>query len=247
MVDFTTPSLPGASEIYNSVAKKVDEIEGKVLDSTNLSATASSLTSTLNTDLTDLKAKTLAIIPELPTTPSLNLQAELTALTGLTPGGNQYINKLSSITNSFGSGITASGLSLDTIVSDASSAISSATSALADGTSSVSISSALSAKIPNFELPPGATEAVEKAKSSLLPIADGLKEAASSFSEDDAEDLVTGIFGDAKAREKLASDMAALESRLKPHAEAFDAKIKALEERLKQSNTEARTSNTIAV
>jgi hypothetical protein len=56
MVDFTTPNLPGFSEVYNTVAKKVDEIEGKVLDSTNLTATASSLTSTLSTDLTDLKA-----------------------------------------------------------------------------------------------------------------------------------------------------------------------------------------------
>ena len=30
MVDFTTPSLPGASEVYNKIAQKTDEIEKTV-------------------------------------------------------------------------------------------------------------------------------------------------------------------------------------------------------------------------
>ena len=160
MVDFTTPSLPGASEAYNAIAKKVQEVEDKVLTEANLTATASALTAVIETDLTDLKAKTGLVIPELPTTVPLNLQSELSALTGLTPGSSQYITKLSSITSNFGSSLTANGFSLDTIVSDASSAISDATSALSAGLPSVSASSALSAKVPNFELPPGALEAV---------------------------------------------------------------------------------------
>ena len=83
MVDFTTPSLPGASEAYNAIAKKVQEVEDKVLTDANLTATASALTAVIETDLTDLKAKTGLVIPELPTAVPLNLQSELSALTGV--------------------------------------------------------------------------------------------------------------------------------------------------------------------
>jgi len=245
MVDFTTPNLPGTSILYNTIAKKVQEVEDKILTDANLSATASSLTAVINTDLTDLKEKTKGLIPELPTGTPLNLQAELQSLNGLTLGSDQYANKLASITSSFGSSISAGGYSLDTIVSDSASVLSDAASALADATSlgtipTVSASSALSAKIPNFELPPGATEAIEKAKAALLPEIEAVKEAAPTFSVDEAEDLVTGIFGDKKARDNLANDLAALEAKLKPHADAFEARVKRLDDKIKQLNTNQR-------
>ena len=240
MVDFTTPSLPGASEAYNAIAKKVQEVEDKVLTEANLTATASSLTAAIETDLTDLKAKTGLVIPELPTTVPLNLQSELSALTGLTPGSSQYITKLSSITSNFGSSLTANGFSLDTIVSDASSAISDATSALSAGLPSVSASSALSAKVPNFELPPGALEAVEKAKAALLPVIEAVKETASQLDASMTADDVTGIYGDGYSRQELQTSTTSLLGALKSAGEAFDRKAKRIEEALRQSNAQQR-------
>ena len=245
MVDFKTPSLPGASALYNKIASKVDEIEKDVLS--KLEVDASALTSALKTDLLDLKAKTKDMIPELPTAPSLNLQSEIGALSNLTAGSGDYAAKLSSLSSSFGSAISAGGYSLDSIVSSGASALSGAASALAAGTSSVSASSALSAAIPNFELPAGATEAIEIAKASLQPDVDVVKEAASLFSTDKTEDLVKGIFGDAVARESLETDMAALEAKIKPFAEAFEAKAKRLEQQIKEVNATAREEETIEI
>ena len=238
MVDFKTPNLPGASELYNKIVAKADEIEKDVMSKLNVDASA--LTSTLKTDLLDLKDKVQGMIPELPTAPSLNLQSEISALSGLAAGSDAYAAKLSSLTSSFGSSISAGGYSLDSIVSSGASALSGAASALAAGTSSVSASSALSAAIPNFELPAGATEAVELAKAALQPDTDVLKEAAAAFSTDKAEDLVKGIFGDAIATETLESDMAALSAKFEPLASKFGAKAARWEQGLKESNVTAR-------
>ena len=238
MVDFKTPSLPGANEIYNHIAKKAEEIDTTAIE--KMTSSASDVVSKLKTDLTDLKAKTGDLIPELPSVPSVNLQSELTALTGLTAGSSQYTDKLTSITSRFGSGLSAGGFNIDTIVSDASSAISDASSALAAGTSSVSPASALSAKVPNFELPPGATEAVEKAKASLLASAQPLKELAHSFSESVTQDDAKGLFGDKVARDTQSSNLGSVLSNLESMGKAFDKKANAIEEQIKKSNQEKR-------
>ena len=245
-MDFKTPNLAGANSLVNSIASKVDEIEGKVLEATNLAASASDLLPKMELDLADLKAKTGLVIPELPTLPSLNLQSELTALTSLAPGSAQYTDKLSSITSSFGSGISAGGFSLDSLVSDASSTIADAASAISAGISSVSASSALSAKIPNFELPPGASEAVEKAKASLLATAPALKELAHSFSESVTEDLTKGIFGDKLAKDTQSSNLGSLFSNLESAGKAFGKKMAAIDKALAAKNTESRQVETTA-
>jgi len=238
MVDFTTPNLPGANALFNAVAAKVESID--IAAVANKSKDAADVVDKLKADLEDLKAKTGLVIPTLPTLPSLNLQAELTALTGLTAGGNQYISKLSSISNNFGSGLTAGGFSLDSIVSEASTTLASAATALSNGTSSVSLSSALSAKLPNFELPPGATEAIEKAKASLLADLPSLKELAHSFSESITAEEPKGLYGDKLARETQASNLSSLMSNLESAGKAFGAKARRLEEKLKQTNSESR-------
>ena len=238
MVDFKTPSLPGANEIYNHIAKKAEEIDTTAIE--KMASDASDVVSKLKTDLTDLKAKTGDLIPELPSVPSVNLQSELTALTGLPAGSSQYTDKLASITSKFGSGLSAGGYNIDSVVSDASSAISGATSALAAGTSSVSPASALSAKVPNFELPPGATEAVEKAKASLLASAQPLKELAHSFSENVTQDDAKGLFGDKVARDTQSSNLGSVLANLESMGKAFDKKANAIEEQIKKSNQEKR-------
>ena len=246
-MDFKGVNLPGANSLVNSIASKVDEIEGKVLEVTNLTASASDLLPKMELDLADLKAKTGLVIPELPSLPSLNLQSELTALTSLAPGSAQFADKLSSITSSFGSGLSAGGFSLDSLVSDASSAISDATSALSAGTSSVSAASALSAKIPNFELPSGATEAVEKAKASLLATVPVLKELPHSFSESVTEDLTKGIFGDKLAKDTLASNLGSVLSNVESAGKAFGKKAEAIQKALAAKNVESRIAETIAI
>jgi len=227
MVDFTTPNLPGANALFNAVAAKVESID--IAAVANKSKDAADVVDKLKADLEDLKAKTGLVIPTLPTLPSLNLQAELTALTGLTAGGNQYISKLSSISNNFGSGLTAGGFSLDSIVSEASTTLASAATALSNGTSSVSLSSALSAKLPNFELPPGATEAIEKAKASLLADLPSLKELAHSFSESITADETKGLYGDKLSREAMESNLSSLASNLESAVFKFNAKAKRLQ------------------
>jgi len=240
-MNFKTPNLPGASILYNAIARKVAEIEDKILTELNLATTAADLVAKIESDLLDLKEKTKGLMAELPIAAALNLQAELQALNGLSLGTDQYANKLASITTAFGPAIKSGGYNLDSIITDSASTISAATSALKSGSSSVSITSALSSKIPNFELPPGAVVAIEKAKASLLPEFKSLKELAHSFSESVSEDLVKGIFGDKKARDKLATDLAALEAKLKPAAAAFGAKAKRLEKRLSERRVNERT------
>ena len=97
MADITTPNLPGANELFNTIARKVESIDTTALE--KMASDASGVVSTLKTNLTDLKAKTGAVLPELPTTLPTNLQSELVALTGLTVGSSQYTDKLSSITS----------------------------------------------------------------------------------------------------------------------------------------------------
>ena len=243
MADIKTPNLPGANELFNTIVKKVEEIDTTALE--KMASDASEVVSQLKTDLTDLKAKTGAVLPELPTTLPTNLQSELVALTGLTVGSSQYTDKLSSITSKFGSSLTASGYNLDTIVSDASTTIANQTSAIAAGTSSVSISSALSAKVPNFELSPGATEAVEKAKATLLATAPALKELAHSFSESVTQDDTKGLYGDKVARDTQSTNLQSLLSNLESAGKAFAKKADALNEEIKKRNAEQREENTV--
>jgi len=225
MVNFAIPNLPGASDIYNKIAGKVDSIEKDVMS--KLEVDASVLTSSLSTDLTDLKAKTGDMIPELPSLPAVNLQAEITALASLAVGSSAHVAKLASIGTSFGGAISAGGYSLDSIVSDGASALAGATGSLA-------------AAIPNMELPAGATEAIELAKASLLPDKDVVKEAASTFSTDETVDELKGIFGDAFATNTFDASVAALASAAETAVNTFNSRDERLAKELKEARALAR-------
>ena len=225
MVNFTTPNLPGASTVYNKIASKVDSIEKDVMG--KLESTASDLKATLEPDLLDLKAKTKDMIPELPSLPAVNLQAEITGLAALAPASGEYAAKLASITTSFGSAISTGGYSLDSIVSDGASALKGATGSLA-------------AAIPNMELPTGATEAIELAKASLLPTIDAVKEAASKFSTDESVDELKGIFGDVFATNTFADSAKALASAAEAAGKVFNERVERLAEELKEVQRQER-------
>ena len=230
MVNFAIPNLPGASDVYNKIASKVDSIEKDVMS--KLEVDASVLTSSLSTDLTDLKAKTGDMIPELPSLPAVNLQSEITSLAALSPGSGEYIAKIASITTSFGSAISAGGYNVDSIVSDG-------ISSLAGDTGS------LSAAIPNMELPSGATEAIELAKASLLPTIDVVKEDAPTFSTDESVDELKGIFGDAFATNALADSAKTLASVAETAGKVFNGRAERLAKELKEVQIQERLDGVI--
>ena len=137
MADYTIPNLAGASEVFNGFAKKLDAVKDSML--AGLEVDASTLASTMSADLTSLTTELRDFMPELPALPDINLQSQLSSLSGLDVGSSQYNTLLSGITDNFGTAVTAAGSSLDTFVSDAASAV-------ADGDT-------LSGVIPNMQLP----------------------------------------------------------------------------------------------
>jgi|LULS01.1.fsa_nt_gb hypothetical protein len=153
MADFKIPNLCGASANINAIQSKFETMLNSAID--GLEADASALKTTLDTDVTALVSDIKKMIPDLPALPEINLQSQLTSLSGMIPGGPQHKALLAEITTKFGSGLTASGLSLDTLVSDARAAITGG--------------SDLCSVVPNFTVPAAGGVATE--------IAAGIKQA----------------------------------------------------------------------
>jgi len=170
MVDLVTPNLAGASEAFNGFAKKLDAVKDSML--AGLEVDASTLASTLSADLTSLTTELRDFMPELPTLPDINLQSQLSSLSGLDVGSGQYNTLLSSITDNFGTAVTAAGSSLDTFVSDAASAV-------ADGDT-------LSGVIPNMQLPALGGDVNLLADAVKQATEDAETETISSFTSNDA-------------------------------------------------------------
>ena len=157
MADFKIPNLCGASPEFNAIQSKFEAMMSSVTD--GLEVDASTLKTTLNTDITALVADIKVMVPELPALPNINLQAQLTSLSGLTIGSSQHNTLLADITTKFGSELTAGGYSLDTLVTIAAAAILGGTS--------------LCSSIPNFEVDAaGVNDASEKAIAVLQPALD---------------------------------------------------------------------------
>ena len=103
MADYTIPNLAGASEVFNGFAKKLDAVKDSML--AGLEVDASTLARTMSADLTSLTTELRDFMPELPAIPDINLQSQLSSLSGLDIGSNQYNTLLSSITDSFGTAV----------------------------------------------------------------------------------------------------------------------------------------------
>ena len=163
MADFKIPNLCGASVKLNSIQSKFETMMKSSID--GLEGDASALTSTLNTDVNALVVDIKSMVPELPALPDVNLQGQLTSLSGMTVGSGPHNTLLADITSKFGSGLTAGGFSLDTLVS-------SAAAALVGGTD-------LCSAVPNFTVPAAGGKAVQKAVEVLQAEADSLPEKVS--------------------------------------------------------------------
>ena len=108
----------------------------------------------LDIDMDVLDVNLRLLVAKLPSIGSIiNLQSEITSLVGMSAGSAAYVNKVADLASKFGTGLSAGGYSLDSLISGA-------VSDLAAGLD-------LCANVPNFELPVGATEAEEKAKEIL--------------------------------------------------------------------------------
>ena len=198
MPDITTPNLAGASEAFNGFAKKLDGVKDSML--AGLEVDASALASTLSTDLTSLTSELRDFMPELPALPDINLQSQLSSLSGLDVGSSQYNTLLGSITDSFGTALTSAGSSLGSLVSDAASAV-------AGGNT-------LSGIVPNMELPALGGDVKLLADAIKQATEDAETEIVSSFTSNDAltnlqstlSDAVTAAQGAIESATKTLAD-----------------------------------------
>ena len=171
MADIITANLAGANEKFNSLISKFDTIKSDLLG--GLETEASTLASTLTNDLTAITGDLRSIMPSIPALPDINLQAGLTSLSGLSVGSDKHTALLNDITSNFGSALSAGGFSLDTLVSNASTA--------------VGAGNALSGIVPNFvKTADGLTDAFQISDAVKQATENSIKEVASTFTVSDA-------------------------------------------------------------
>jgi hypothetical protein len=166
-MDLTTSGLAGVNEKFNNILKKVDSVADTM--KAQIQGDASTAAAAIGGDLSALTGELRNLIPQGLELPNINLQSQLSSLSSISDP-TQAANLLSSITSSFGTELSASGFNLDTLVSNAKSAI-------AGGTS-------LSFSIPNFEKPAdGVSAAFQKAVAVKIPDKDTVKETVATFVE----------------------------------------------------------------
>ena len=171
MADIFTANLAGANEKFNSLVSKLDTIKSDLLG--GLESEASTLASTLKGDLTAITGDLRNIMPAIPALPDINLQAGLTSLSGLSVGSDKHTSLLNDITSNFGSELSAGGFSLDTLVSNA--------------TTAVGAGDTLSGIVPNFvKGADGLTDAFQISDAVKQATVNSVKETASTFTVSDA-------------------------------------------------------------
>ena len=206
-------ALCGANLNFDAITSASTDLKDSLkskLGGAGTFTSASDLKSLVDGKASTLTAQVQGLLPTLPTVPPLSLQTELTALAGInlsTPQGLlNYQSKLSSITNNFGDALSSSGFSLDTLVSQ-----------LAPSIPNFSPTQDVCELCPNFELPSGATEAIQSAQNSVLAQAEGAVEKIADIQTNvdfDAEisTLTTKankILADPDVQAQISSDVAA--------------------------------------
>jgi len=160
MADFTTANLPGANEAFNTARDKFSTIKDTL--KSNMEVEASSLTTTLKSDLLDFGDKLQKMIPELPDLPDINLQAELTSIQELVESPAAFDAAFASLESKFGDGLIAQGEEIGDLLEKA-------TDAFASGKK-------ISVEIPNFTVPAAGGDVIKKANEVLQADKDGLEE-----------------------------------------------------------------------
>ena len=164
-MDLTSSNLQATNEKFNKVLSNLEKTKAEALS--NLETDASTATAAISSELSNVDSDLRSLVPEGFSVPNVNLQGQLQSLSGLTDP-TQSANLLASITADFGDALSASGFSLDTLVSDASSAFGSGDT--------------LSGVVPNFERSP-LGDVIQKANAVKLPDLDPVIEEASTFTQ----------------------------------------------------------------
>jgi hypothetical protein len=175
MANFTTANLPGSNVDFNAAREKLSGMKDTL--KSNMEVDASTLTATLKSDLITFGDKLKTMIPELPDLPDVNLQAELTSLQSL--AGSSRTTALASLKSKFGSGLSAQGVELDDLVSQANDAF--------------EAGKKISAEIPNFTIPAAGGDVVEKAKEVLQADDDDIEELMSDEINKETTDALKKI------------------------------------------------------
>ena len=95
MADYKVPNLCGTSVKFNASQSKFDIMIANAID--GLEVDASTLKVTISLDNTSLIASNKAMMPELSALPNVNLQGQLTSLSGLSVGSGQHNTLLADI------------------------------------------------------------------------------------------------------------------------------------------------------
>ena len=171
MTDFVTANLAAASDEWNKFLSNLEQMKNDL--AAGVQTLPGSLGSILSSAFTTITGSLRSIIPSLPTLPDINLQAQLTSLSGLTEGSDKHIALLNDIKTTFGDGITTAGLDLDTLVANARTA--------------VAAGKTLSGIVPNFvKAADGLTDPIQKANAVLQATEDSVKETVSTFTKNNA-------------------------------------------------------------
>ena len=236
-------SICGANLDFDAITDATSDLKSTLTSQLGGNFTsATALKSAVEGKLTTVTSGLSSLVPAIPELPALSLQGELTSLAAIdlsNPlGVLDYQSKLASITDSFGGALSSSGFNLDSIVSQVapstgaiSGALSSATDALSGVTDAASgaLSSATDALsgvtsggdicsvVPNFEIPSGATEALQKATNPKLSSVAGIKEEFTEFTAnvdlnaqfDEATAKANKILADPDVQAQISSDVAA--------------------------------------
>jgi len=188
MVDFTTPNLCGASEQFNKLAGQFASIKDTLQGS--LEAEIDTLKGELTGSLSVLEADIKGLIPELPEIPDVSLISEIQNLVSLPTGSLSSLTSLANIKLKFGDALDEAGFSLDSLVSDATSAFSGGIDLCGGG-------------IPNFVIGPNG-KPTQKAEDSGMPDGDPVDE--------DGADLTTPSAQITSVNSSIDSDTSAAAS-----------------------------------
>ena len=118
---FSMPNVCGANAKMNSLMKDFASMESSVTAGLTGKATASA--TAVGADALKKLANLESMIPPLPELPNVSLPSEITGLLAMVPGSEAYASKLAALGSQFDSGLSASGLSLDSMIPSVSGTI----------------------------------------------------------------------------------------------------------------------------
>ena len=127
MADFKTPNLCGANPELNAALSKIDDLKKEI--ESKVDSLASEAASAFEAGLADVKAGLDGLALDLPEVPDVNFQSELTGLINdidktTIQGLAAFNTKLAQLELDFGDTLKEKGLTLDSLITDATSKLS---------------------------------------------------------------------------------------------------------------------------